>query len=37
MKNILRDNKSFYFILGISLFIPIIIGLAYLITTIYFG
>lgn len=35
MKNFLKDDKSFYFIVGIALLIPIIIGLTYLFATIY--
>ena len=35
MKNILKDDKSFYFIVGMSLLIPIIIGLVYVFATIY--
>lgn len=35
MKNILKDDKSFYFIVGMSLLVPIIIGLVYVFATIY--
>ena len=30
MKNFLKDDKAFYFIVGIALLIPIIIGLTYI-------
>ena len=35
MKNILKDDKSFYLIVGLALIIPIIIGLTYVFATIY--
>ena len=35
MKNILKDDKSFYFLVGMSLVIPIIIGLAYVFAIMY--
>ena len=35
MKNILKDDKSFYFIVAIALLIPIIIGLVYVFSVIY--
>ena len=35
MKNILKDDKSFYFIVGISLIIPIIIGIVYVFAVMY--
>ena len=35
MKNILKDDKSFYFIVGMALLIPTIIGLVYVFATIY--
>ena len=35
MKNILKDDKSFYFIVGMALLIPVIIGLVYVFATIY--
>ena len=35
MKNILKDDKSFYIIVGLALIIPIIIGIMYVFTTIY--
>lgn len=35
MKNIFKDDKSFYIIVGLALIIPIIIGLIYVFTTIY--
>ena len=35
MKNILKDDKSFYFIVGISLIIPIIIGIVYIFAVMY--
>lgn len=35
MKNFLKDDKSFYIIVGMSLIIPIIIGLTYVFATIY--
>ena len=34
MKNILKDDKSFYFIVGIALIIPVIIGITYVFATI---
>ena len=37
MKNILKDDKSFYFIVGLALIIPIIIGLTYVFATVYIG
>ncbi len=37
MKNILKDDKSFYFIVGLALIIPIIIGLVYVFATLYIG
>ena len=35
MKNILKDDKSFYFIVFIAMIIPIIIGLVYVFATLY--
>ena len=35
MKDILKNDKSFYFIVGLSLIIPIIIGIKYVFATIY--
>ena len=35
MKDIMKDDKSFYFIVGMALLIPIIIGLVYVFATIY--
>ncbi len=35
MKEILENDKSFYFIVGLSLIIPIILGLVYIFATIY--
>ncbi len=35
MKDILKNDKSFYFIVGLSLIIPIIIGIIYVFATIY--
>lgn len=35
MKNILKDDKSFYFLVGISLIIPIIIGIVYVFAVMY--
>ena len=35
MKNILKDDKSFYIIVGLALIIPIIIGLVYVFASIY--
>lgn len=35
MKNILKNDKSFYFIIGLALIIPVIIGLAYVFAIIY--
>ena len=35
MKNILKNDKSFYFIVGMALLIPIIIGLVYVFAIIY--
>jgi len=37
MKNILKDDKSFYFIVGMALLIPVIIGLVYVFATTYTG
>lgn len=34
MKNFLKDDKSFYFIVGIALIIPIIIGIVYVFSVI---
>ena len=35
MKNFLKDDKSFYLIVGLALIIPIIIGLTYIFAIIY--
>ena len=35
MKDRLKNDKSFYFIVGLSLIIPIIIGIIYVFATIY--
>ncbi len=35
MKDILEDDKSFYFIVGLALIIPIIIGLVYVFSVVY--
>ncbi len=35
MKNILENNKSFYFIVSMFIIIPIIIGLSYALVTIF--
>lgn len=35
MKNILKDDKSFYFITALALIIPTIIGLVYIFANIY--
>lgn len=35
MKNFLKNDKSFYFIVGLALIIPIIIGITYIFATIY--
>ena len=35
MKDILKNDKSFYFIVGLSLIIPIIISIIYVFATIY--
>lgn len=35
MKDILKNDKSFYFIVGLSLIIPIIIGIIFVFATIY--
>ena len=35
MKEILKNDKSFYFIVGISLIIPIILGIVYVFGTLY--
>lgn len=35
MKNILKDDKSFYFLVGLALIIPIIIGIVYVFSVIY--
>lgn len=35
MKDILKNDKSFYFIVGLSLIIPIIIGIIYVFAIIY--
>ncbi len=35
MKEILKNDKSFYFIVGISLIIPIILGIVYVFATLY--
>ena len=37
MKNILKDDKSFYFIVGLALLVPVIIGLVYVFATTYVG
>ena len=37
MKNILKDNKSFYFIVGLAIAIPVIIGTAYTFVTLFLG
>ena len=34
MKNILKDDKSFYIIVGLALIIPVIIGIMYVFTAI---
>ena len=35
MKNILKDDKSFYFLVALALIIPIIIGIVYVLSVIY--
>ena len=35
MKDILKDDKSYLFIVGVALVIPVIIGLVYVLTSIY--
>ena len=35
MKEIIEIDKSFYFIVGLSLIIPIILGLVYVFSVIY--
>ena len=35
MKDIMKDDKAFYFIVGMALVIPIIIGMVYIFATIY--
>ena len=35
MKNFLKDDKSFYFIVGLALIIPLIIGIVYVFSVIY--
>ena len=35
MKEILENDISFYFIVGLSLIIPIIIGIVYIFATLY--
>ena len=35
MKNILKDDKSFYFLVALVLIIPIIIGIVYVFSVIY--
>lgn len=35
MKEILKNDKSFYFIVGVSLIIPIILGIVYVFATLY--
>lgn len=35
MKNFLKDDKSFYFIVGLALIIPMIIGIVYVFSVIY--
>ncbi len=35
MKEIIENDKSFYFIVGLSLIIPIILGLVYVFSVIY--
>ena len=35
MKNILKNDSAFYFIVGISMIIPIIIGFIYVFALIY--
>lgn len=37
MKNILKDDKSFYFLVGLALGIPIIIGIVYVFAVLYIG
>ena len=34
MKNILKDDKSFYLIVGIALIVPVIIGITYVFSVI---
>ena len=35
MKNILKNDKSFYFIVGIAMIIPVILGLVYMFAVMY--
>lgn len=35
MKNILKDDKSFYFLVALALIIPIIIGIVYVFASVY--